>query len=114
MTVRGIAGAILSRGAIVAALCLSATGAQADAIDGHWCRADGKRMSIRGPEIVTPGGTQMRGNYDRHFFSYVIPAGEPDAGNTMSITLLGEYLAHARAGADAPVVEWRRCSPDVS
>jgi hypothetical protein len=30
----------------------------ADAIDGDWCRADGKskRMTIRGPAIVTPGG----------------------------------------------------------
>jgi hypothetical protein len=101
-------------GAIGAALCLSATAARADAIDGNWCRGDGKRMSIRGPEIVTPGGTQMRGNYDRHFFSYVIPAGEPGAGNTVSITLLGEYLAHAREGSDPAIQEWRRCAPDVS
>ncbi len=33
----------------------------ADVIDGDWCRADGKRMKIRGPEIVTPGGNQTRG-----------------------------------------------------
>jgi hypothetical protein len=36
----------------------------ADVIDGDWCRADGKRMKIRGPEIVTPGGNQTRGNFD--------------------------------------------------
>jgi len=89
--------------------------AKADAIDGHWCRADGKRMSIRGPEIVTPGGKQTRGDYSRHYFSYVIPDGEAGAGKTVSITLLGEYLAHAREGsADAPIQEWRRCAPDVS
>jgi hypothetical protein len=99
--------------AILAVAALTAP-ARADAIDGNWCRADGKRMSIRGPEIMTPGGHHIRGDYSRHFFSYVIPAGEEGAGKTVSITLLSEYLAHAREGADAPVVEWRRCQPDVS
>jgi hypothetical protein len=104
------------RAAAVTALLLGSTGfAHADAIDGHWCSTDGKRMSIAGPQIVTPGGTAIRGDYSRHFFSYVIPAGEPGTGNTVSITLLGEYLAHSREGAsDAPVKEWRRCQADVS
>jgi hypothetical protein len=31
----------------------------ADVIDGDWCRGDGKRMKIRGPEIVTPGGNRV-------------------------------------------------------
>jgi hypothetical protein len=98
------------------ALLLAWTGgARADAIDGDWCRADGKRMSIRGPEIVTPGGQQARGDYDRHHFSYVIPAGEAGAGDSVGITLLSEYLAHARQGGDtAPVQEWRRCQPGIS
>ena len=55
---------------------LSAAPARADAIDGDWCRPDGKHMSIRGPEIVTPMGTHTRGNYDRHAFSYAVPAKE--------------------------------------
>jgi hypothetical protein len=110
---------MIGRFVLVASACavlLSAMQpAQADAIDGDWCRADGKRMSIRGPAIVTPGGKETRGAYDRHFFSYVIPPGEAGAGNTVNITLLGEYLAHAReGGADAPVQEWRRCQPGVS
>jgi hypothetical protein len=88
--------------------------ALADAIDGDWCQSDGKRMSISGPAIVTPGGRQMSGDYGRHSFSYVIPSGEDGAGATMSIQLLGEYLAHARAGADAPIQEWRRCQPGIS
>lgn len=86
----------------------------ADAIDGDWCRSDGKRMTIRGPAIVTPGGQQTNGDYTRHFFSYVIPPGEPGAGATVSIQLLGEYLAHARQSSDGPVQEWRRCQPGVS
>lgn len=98
-----------------AVLLMQAWPALADAIDGDWCRADGKRMSIRGPAIVTPGGMETRGDYTRHFFSYVIPTGEAGAGTTVSITLLGEYLAHAREGGnDAPVQEWRRCQPGVS
>jgi hypothetical protein len=99
----------------VALACLLATGARADAIDGDWCRADGKRMTIRGPDIVTPGGNRIQGDYTRHSFSYVVPAGEAGAGETMSIILRGEYLAHARQGAaDGPLQEWKRCSATVS
>jgi hypothetical protein len=88
--------------------------ARADAIDGDWCASNGKRMSIRGPAIVTPGGKQTSGNYTRHFFSYVIPAGETGAGTTIEIQLLSEYLARARQGGDPSVQEWRRCQPGVS
>ena len=105
---------LLPAAAVCAALLAFAHPALADAIDGDWCRADGKRMTIRGPAIVTPGGQQTNGDYTRHFFSYVIPAGEAGAGATVSIQLLGEYLAHARQGADPAVQEWRRCQPGVS
>jgi hypothetical protein len=88
--------------------------AVADAIDGDWCRADGKRMSIRGPAIITPGGQQTNGDYTRHFFSYVIPSGESGAGATVTVQLLSDYLAHARQHPDATVQEWRRCQPGVS
>jgi hypothetical protein len=94
---------------------LIATPAFADVIDGDWCKADGKRMKIRGPEITTPGGNLMRGDYTRHSFVYVVPAGELGAGETVSIILLSEYLAHARqGGADAPIQVWNRCPPGVA
>ena len=97
-------------------ILLAAAGiARADAIDGDWCRADGKRMSIRGPEIVTPGRQRTKGDYSRHFFSYVVPEGEDGAGENVAITLLSEYLAHARQGGEtAPVQVWNRCQPGVS
>ena len=96
-------------------LCLTAVYAWADVIDGDWCKADGKRMKIRGPEITTPGGNQTRGDYTRHSFVYVVPAGEAGAGETVSIVLLSEYLAHARQGApDAPIQVWNRCPPGVA
>ena len=88
--------------------------ALADAIDGDWCDSNGKRMSIRGPSMVTPGGQQISGNYSRHYFSYIIRAGETDAGATVEIQLLSEYLVHLRQGNDPSVHEWRRCQPGVS
>ena len=45
-------------------LVLSAAPAFADAIDGDWChQASGRHLSIRGPQIVTPGGKRMEGDY---------------------------------------------------
>ena len=99
----------------LASVALLAGPAHADAIDGDWCRTDGKRMSIRGPDIVTPGGHSIRGDYTRHSFSYVVPAGESGAGEIVSIILRNEYLAHARQGTpDAPLQEWKRCPATVS
>lgn len=106
-----LAGAL--SGALGALTGLADT-ARADAIDGDWCQANGRRMSIRGPAIVTPGGQQTSGNYNRHFFSYVVPAGEAGAGATVEIQLLGEELARERQGGDPAVRDWRRCPPGIS
>src|SRR5258708_9177793 len=107
--------AALTASASFAMLLASVHISLADVIDGDWCRADGKRMKIRGPEIVTPGGNQTRGDYTRHSFSYVVPAGEAGAGENVSIILLSEYLAHAPPGSDtAPVHGWNRCPPGVA
>ena len=105
----------LQTGAIGAALLgFFVEPALADAIDGDWCRGDGKRMTIRGPAIVAPGGQRANGSYTRHAFSYVIPSGEAGAGSTVSIQLMGEHLAQARQGTDTAAQEWRRCQPGVS
>ena len=96
-------------------LLMPVSAAYADAIDGNWCHPDGRRLTIRGPEIVTPGGISMRGDYTRHSFVYVVPSGEQGPGETVSMTLLSEYLMHSRQGGnDAPVQAWNRCSPDIS
>ena len=99
------------------ALCLAmVTGpAMADAIDGNWCHNDGRRLSIRGPEVVTPGGKVMEGNYSRHWFSYVVPPPEPGAGETIFMTLLNENTVQTRRGEAASAEEtWLRCSPSTS
>jgi hypothetical protein len=98
-------------------LLMLATPAMADSIDGHWCHTDGRRFSIRGPEIVTPGGKSMDGNYDRHHFSYVAPAPERGAGQTVFMTLANENTVYLRVGEAAPAAEpetWVRCSASIS
>jgi hypothetical protein len=106
-------------GAAMAALVLSATPANADAIDGDWCRPSGKHMSIHGPDIVTPMGTRTKGNYDRHAFSYEVPAKNPGAGSTINMILVDDDTLYARTGAapgfgpgEADV--WRRCTLPTS
>jgi hypothetical protein len=98
-------------------LVLFAVPALADAIDGDWChQASGRRFSIRGPQIVTPGGTNMAGDYSRHWFSYVVPAPEPGAGKTVFMQLLDENTVHLRLGDEAAAnpETWIRCSPTTS
>ena len=94
---------------------LQTSAGRADAIDGDWCSTDGMRMSIRGEKITTPGGKQIEGNYSRHAFDYVIPAGENGSGDVVNIVLRGEYLALSRQGpVDAPLREWHRCKEGIS
>jgi hypothetical protein len=89
--------------------------AWADAIDGHWCHKDGRRFSIRGPEIITPGGKTMEGDYSRHWFSYVVPVPEPGAGEIIFMTLLNENTVQTRLGETASAQEvWIRCTPSIS
>ena len=95
------------------AACLAATGlARADSIDGRWCAEDGRRMDINGSGIVTPGGTSMTGDYDRHGFSYVVPPGEKEAGTPVRMRLRGETTIHLFKGAGSGEPEiWKRCTP---
>jgi hypothetical protein len=100
-----------------AAVLLLSGVAFADAIDGDWCQPkDGRHFSIRGAEIVTPGGKRMSGDYQRHYYNYVIPAPEPSAGQTVHMMLWDENTVHLRVGegtAGEPEV-WIRCSPTTS
>lgn len=100
--------------ALLAGLCALPGLARADSIDGAWCKDNGQRLMISGPSITTPGGTRMTGLYDRHGFTYVVPAGEPGAGTTVEMRLLGETAMQSRAGANGPVEDWRRCGPATS
>jgi hypothetical protein len=83
--------------------------AHADAIDGNWCARDGRVMTIDGPAIVTPGGSQISGSYSRHAFSYVVPPGESDAGATILMILLNEDTVRLDPGNGAANEIWHRC-----
>ncbi len=87
--------------------------ARADAIDGDWCFGT-LALTIRGPDIKTPGGTAMTGTYGRHDFSYVVPANEPGAGGTVEMQLMGDELMILRrklGTTESPSENWRRCRP---
>ena len=94
-------------------LALSATAVRADAIDGDWCHADGRKLSINGTALTTPAGNKLTGDYDRHHFAYVVPAGEPGTGAKVSIVLLSELQMRLKPPAGEEQ-DWRRCGKPVS
>jgi len=101
--------------AALAALLLPGHAARADAIDGNWCGPENRTLTIVGPQITTPGGTRMRGDYDRHGFSYVVPPPEPGAGATVVMVLRDEHTMQLRVRpqgttAEGPAQIWKRCN----
>ena len=99
-------GALLGATALLAA---ATAPARADAIDGDWCSDDGRRLTINGPDIVTPAGKQLKGDYDRHHFSYV----EPGSSGTISMALVSEIRMRLKPPAGDEQL-WRRCGQPVS
>lgn len=98
---------------LAAAGLLASGPARADAIDGNWCHSDGRHLTIEGPQLTTPGGRRIEGDYDRHGFAYVVPAAEPEAGATVKMMLLSETQMRMVTPAD-PDQLWRRCGKPVS
>ena len=96
-----------------AAFMGAASSARADAIDGEWYR-EGRNFKIEGPNILTCGGTQMTGDYNRHGFRYTVPAREPEAGTEIVMQLRGEELLDLfrkpkGVTSESPAESWRRC-----
>jgi hypothetical protein len=93
------------------ALSLLPGRAYADVIDGEWCLG-ASHFAIDGPNILTPGGNRIQGNYSRHRFFYVVPATEPGAGGEIDMLLLNEEtLQLIRKGQGSTPEIWRRCKP---
>ena len=100
-----IAKRILISGVVI--VCSSP--ALADAIDGDWCSTtEARQLRIAGSNITTPGGRQTTGDYSRHAFSYIVPAGDPGAGEAIALQLLNEEEVQISGISAAPEV-WRRC-----
>ena len=109
----------LRSGLVAAVFTVAALPAAADAIDGKWC-FEGKRLEITGPTIVTPGGNRIQGDYGRHYFTYIVPAGEEGAGRTVDMDQLGEYdmrlwpTGRPADPAAGGAQHWKRCAPEMS
>jgi len=89
-------------------------GVSADQIDGNWCRGL-RHLYIDGPNIVTPGGTRMTGEYDRHGFRYVVPSGETGAGDTVVMWQVHDELMQMTVSSKPDQVEdWTRCQQKIS
>ena len=97
----------------LAALISGSLPALADAIDGDWCNKDGSHLRIDGPQIELAPGQVLEGTYNRHAFSYVAPANDPEAGTEIQFMLRSEEEMRRVRNPDAkPEHEdiWRRCS----
>ncbi len=99
--------------AILSVLLLPPGVALADAVDGHWCHKDGRRLHVDGRKMVIPSGKRLTADYHRHGFTYVIPPGDKGAGGKVTGAQQGEYVLHVRpAGGGLEV--WGRCKKGVS
>lgn len=84
----------------------------ADRLDGGWCGGGGKQLQIDGPNITTPSGTVMQGDYQRHSFSYTAPAGDADAGQQIHMQQLNDEQMNLYRMIDGKPGEpelWQRC-----
>jgi hypothetical protein len=105
---------------MVALAMICGRGARADVIDGNWCYPDGRHFSIRGPDIVTPAGTEAKGNWSRHSFSYEVPPPESGGGQTVYMLLQDENTVVLAVGTQPMVTDpakiqiWHRCTDQVS
>lgn len=95
-------------------IMLLASTASADAIDGDWCHA-GRHLLIDGSKIVTPGGSTIVGEYDRHAFRYIVPKPESGAGENVFMVMRSEEIMsfwqtpEENPASDSKPETWRRC-----
>lgn len=105
--------------AVAVTAIVGASPVLADAIDGNWCNGV-KRLEISGAKIVTPGGNRIDGIYGRHDFTYTVPAGEPGAGKSVDMDLMGDDDLRLWPNGRAPDPQkagaqmWKRCAAPVS
>lgn len=86
--------------------------ALADRLDGGWCGGNGKQLQINGPQITTPSGKVLEGDYRRHSFSYTAPVGDADAGQQIVMQQLNEEqmtLYRITDGKPGEPELWQRC-----
>ena len=78
-----------------------------------WAPGGASHFAIEGPNILTPGGNRIQGNYSRHGFTYVVPVNEAGAGGEINMVLLNEEMVSlTRKGETAAPEIWRRVQAD--
>jgi len=87
--------------------------AYADQIDGRWCNK-GRQVTIESPAIITPSGKRVNGEFDRHSFSYTIPAGEKYAGEKGEFEVQHDDLVHFTRSGSSQFEEWEPCPSPTS
>lgn len=93
---------------VFATLLMFSFEARADAIDGDWCNKPGQHLNINGPNIKTPEGSYITGDYGRHNFSYLSTATGGYANKKIQMRLLSDDLMQMTL-PDGETQNWRRC-----
>ncbi len=99
---------------LVALSLVASSVAMAANIDGSWCADDGRWISVDGVAVMTPGGQPATGRYTARAFTFVLPAGEWQAGAEIWVESKGTdavRVSSLRAGHQGPPPHdlWRRC-----
>lgn len=98
---------------VVAVSGLMCGAALADSIDGEWCAPEGgKSLVINGPSIRTPGGKDAEGDYRRYSFTYVAPAGDWEAGQTINLQFIRRVGVRVTVRGGESI--WKTCPPGIS
>ena len=82
--------------------------AHADALDGDWCNQQDGKLTIDGSTIFTPGGAKTTGEYGRHRFEYLAPAGDWNSGKRIVIQQLSDQVMELSVGDGLPH-RWKPC-----
>ncbi|MCF6200060.1 MAG: hypothetical protein L3J67_11835 [Hyphomicrobiaceae bacterium] len=88
----------------------------ADQINGNWCAADGRTISIDGPHVTTPAGNTVLAIHGRHHIDYLIPENETDAGHRFTADQLDDerisvQIIDSKTGQRSPAQIWVPCKP---
>ena len=96
---------------LVAAMFWTASAAVADVITGAWCPPGGGRvLVVKNFNDVTFRSKMVKANVDRHNVDFVIPDGEPDAGQQFKANQLNDEQIRVTIGKNAPEI-WTPCKP---
>ncbi|WP_425416827.1 hypothetical protein [Oricola indica] len=99
---------------ILPALLLFAAPARAHEIDGNWCSADGRMLSVHEGTASIPSGAKVIGEHKDHIFRYVGPAEDPESGHDVRIRIFHDedlVLERIIEGSPQPEERWHRCGP---